>query len=130
MTRPGPQSREKPLIVLVDDEPGFLDLIAHWLEGDYRLRLFTSGEGVYEFVEQASPDLVILDAHMEPVDGYELCRRIRSNERFDLTSVLFLSGMASDEELLRQVEAGGSGFLTKPIERDELRRVIEEELSS
>ena len=123
-------AKRRPLIVLVDDEEGFLSLVSRWLERDYDLKLFTSGEGVYEALEGLKPDLVILDAHMQPVDGYELCRRIRSDARFDLTSVLFLTGAKSDADLVRQIEAGGSGFLNKPIEREELRRVIAEELAA
>jgi len=123
-------ARTKPLIVLVDDEPGFLALVTNWLSHDYDLRLFTSGEGVYEALEELKPDLVVLDAHMQPVDGYEVCRRIRRDPRFDLTSVLFLTGAKSDADLVLQIEAGGSGFLSKPIEREELRRVIAEELAA
>lgn len=120
----------KPVIVLVDDEPGFLKLVARWLERDYDLKLFTSGEGVYEALQELKPDLVVLDAHMQPIDGYELCRRIRADARFDLTSVLFLTGAKSDSDLMKQIEVGGSGFLNKPIEREELRRVIAEELAA
>lgn len=124
------KARSKPLIVLVDDEPAFLSLVARWLERDYELKLFTSGEGVYEALGELKPDLVVLDANMQPVDGYELCRRIRGDPRFDLTSVLFLTGAKSDADLMRQIEAGGSGFLNKPIEPEELRRVIAEELAA
>ncbi|OGR94045.1 MAG: hypothetical protein A2V88_10070 [Elusimicrobia bacterium RBG_16_66_12] len=116
--------------MLVDDEPAFLSLVARWLERDYDLKLFTSGEGVYEALGELKPDLVVLDANMQPVDGYELCRRIRGDARFDLTSVLFLTGAKSDADLVRQIEAGGSGFLNKPIEPEELRRVIAEELAA
>jgi len=122
--------RKKPVIVMVDDEPSFLALVSLWLARDYDLRLFTSGEGVYEALQDLKPDLVVLDAHMQPVDGYEVCRRIRQDSRFDLTSVLFLTGAKTDADLMRQIEAGGSGFLTKPIEPDELRRVIKEELAA
>ena len=122
--------RSKPLIVLVDDEPAFLSLISRWLERDYEVKSFTSGEGVYEAMGELKPDLVVLDVHMQPMDGYELCRRIRSDSRFDLTSVLFLTGAKSDADLVRQIEAGGSGFLNKPIDPQELRRVIAEELAA
>lgn len=122
--------RKKPRIVLVDDEPAFLSLISRWLGSDYDLKLFTSGEGVYEALEALKPDLVVLDACMQPLDGYEVCRRIRSDPRYDLTSVLFLTGAKSDADLVRQIEAGGTGFLSKPIDPQELRRVIEEELAT
>lgn len=118
------------MIVLVDDEPAFLSLVSRWLERDYDVRAFSSGEGVYEVLEQLRPDLVVLDVYMQPVSGYELCQRIRSDPRFDLTSVLFLTGAKTDAELIKQIEAGGSGFLNKPIEPEELRRVIAEELAA
>ena len=122
-------AKHRPMIVMVDDEPGYLSLLSKWLARDYDLRLFSSGEGVYEALEELKPDLVLLDVNMQPMDGLELCRRIRTDARFDLTSVLFLTAAKSDEDFTRQIEAGASGFLNKPIEREELRRVIAEELA-
>jgi len=120
------QIKERPRIIMVDDEVDFLELTARWLRTDYEVVTFGSGEGVMAQIEDLDPDLIVLDVHMPTLDGFELCRRIRAESRYDETPILFLTGSREDESYLKNLKAGGTSFLTKPIGRKQLQNAIRE----
>ena len=120
------QIKEKPRIIMVDDEVDFLELTARWLRTDYEVVTCGEGEGLLEKMEDLDPDLVILDVHMPVLDGFELCRRIRAEHRYDDIPILFLTGSREDETYLKNLKAGGTSFLTKPIGRKQLQHAIRE----
>lgn len=119
----------KPSVVLVDDEPDFLKIAAQWLEGEYDVASFSGGDGLLDKLEPLAPDVIVLDVIMPPPDGCAVCRQVRADPRFESVPVIFLTGADSDADFLRQLDAGGSRFLTKPIQAETLRQAIAEELA-
>ena len=115
-------------VALVDDQEDFLFLVARYLKAHYRVATFSRATAALEGLEAAAPDLVILDAHMPELTGYELCRRLRARPGLASTPVVFLTGSAYGEEEARGRELGAARFLVKPIEPEDLLRVVREVL--
>ncbi|MDE2491842.1 MAG: response regulator [Elusimicrobia bacterium] len=110
----------KPKVVMVDDEPDFVRVVRSWAEPRYSFVGLSRGAELLPRMEKERPGLVVLDVYMPDVDGFELCRRIRDDPRYRDVPVLFLTGSADGDDFLRNMEAGGNGYLTKPVDRAKL----------
>ena len=115
----------RPSIVIVDDNPDFLQVVKDWLEPEYDVALLPDGRGLMERLEAIRPDLLILDVGLPDVDGIELCRRIVLKRGFQTMPVLILTGRGADEDYVRSIASGGSSTMTKPVSRGELLASIE-----
>lgn len=113
-------------IVMVDDEPDFLTIASTWLEPKYELVPFTDGASLLSQLAVLEPDLLILDVRLPGLDGFKLCRRIRADRRFQGLPILFLTASHSDIDFFRNLEVGGTSYLTKPVSRRELLARIKE----
>src|SRR6185369_4138543 len=111
----------KPTILAVDDDPIMLDMYEAVLDDTYDLKLVSSGENALEFLA-ANPrvDLVLLDIVMPGMDGYEICRRIRSDASFAHVKIILVSSKVKLEERLCGYEVGADDYITKPFEASEL----------
>ncbi|NNN05540.1 MAG: response regulator [Elusimicrobia bacterium] len=118
----------KPKVVVVDDEKDFLRIIESWLQERYSVTCLPGGEGLAEEIRGLEPDLVLLDAHMPAQSGFDVCGRLRSSPDGAYLPIVFLTGSNADEDFLRHLDAGGSRYLTKPINRRELLAAVAEEL--
>jgi two-component system sensor histidine kinase ChiS len=109
-------SNPKICILLVDDDPTNLLLLEELLlcEG-YVTLLATSGAEALEIAAQTIPDLILLDVMMPDMDGFEVCRRFREDEKFQTVPVIFLTALDDDQSRLRGLEMMGDDYLTKPI---------------
>jgi putative two-component system response regulator len=113
--------RQPPVVLVVDDDVAHRTMIAKVL-GEQGYAVGTAGDGA-EAVEQAladPPDLVLLDVHMPRLDGTAACRRLKADPRTRLVPVLIVTGAHDREHRLRGVRAGCDGFLTKPVDLEEL----------
>jgi CheY-like chemotaxis protein len=117
---------DKPLIVMVDDEKEFLALVERWALPEFDFVGLTDGEELLEELEGLEPDLLVLDVRMPGLDGFELCRRVRADGRFRELPVLFLTGSRDDEDFLKNLQVGGSAFLSKPVGRRPLLAILRE----
>jgi signal transduction histidine kinase len=122
---PSGKQRRAPLVLVVDDEPRNVTLMSDLLiERGYEVLPATSGEQALELGAERKPDLALLDLRMPDIDGVELCRRFRQIPEVAATPVIFVTGAADGEDLVRCFEAGAVDFLTKPIRTaDLLQRV-------
>lgn len=103
-------------MLVVDDVPANLDVVVeHFREESLRLAVALSGEEALELVEEDPPDLILIDIMMPGMDGYELCRRLKSNDHTNDIPVIFLTakGDAADEE--RGLALGAVDYITKPF---------------
>ena len=117
-------------ILLVDDNVTNLQVIFEALSPEgYELLVAQSGEDALETVSQASPDLVLLDVKMPGIDGFETCRRLRASEQTAQIPVIFLSAHANIEAIEKAQGMGASGYLTKPIQFDEVTAKVREVLA-
>ncbi len=106
----------KPTLLLVDDTPANLDLLREMLSDDYTLRVATSGEIALKLaLREPIPSLILLDVSMPGIDGYEVCRRLKSDLHTARIPVIFVSAMDEVEDETKGFDAGGVDYITKPL---------------
>ena len=116
MNSPEPQpAGQRATVLVVDDTPANLTLMAQVLNKTYRVQLATSGAKALELAHRAPPDLVVLDVMMPGLDGYEVCRRLKAQARTRDVPVLFLTALSRPEDENAAFEAGGADFVNKPF---------------
>jgi len=110
------------LILIVDDDPVARETLEIILENEaYRFSMASSGPQAIEKAQNEFPDLILLDVMMPEMDGFEVCRRIRSIPEIAEVPVIILTALDDQQSLLRGIEAGADDFLSKPFNRVELR---------
>lgn len=114
-----------PVVVLIDDEPDFLTLARGWLVPKFDVTTLDEGEDVVEVLIGLEPDLVVLDVNMEP-DGFTLAKQIRAQQALSYVPLLFLTASKSDADFMRNLDVGGSAYLTKPVTKRKLLAMVEE----
>ena len=112
----------RDVVLLVDDSPDALGFLTEALEkSGYSVLIATSGQAALNIAERIVPDIVLLDAVMPGMDGFETCRRLKTSAALGQVPVLFMTGLSETEHVVRALEAGGVDYLTKPINVDELK---------
>jgi two-component system sensor histidine kinase/response regulator len=108
-------------ILIVDDNPQNLQVLGNiLLENNYKIEFSTRGEAALEWFKTRSFDLILLDINMPGMDGFEVCRQIRSNHLMDNVPVIFLSASADRESILKGFDLGAQDYITKPFDSREL----------
>ena len=110
MTAPGP-----PVVLVVDDTPAEADILADTLADAYDVLTASSGPAALELAMDRVPDLILLDAAMPGMDGYEVCRRLKLSPRTRSIPVIFVTALNQEEEETRGLSAGAIDYITKPI---------------
>lgn len=108
-------SEEKARLLIVDDTPSNLDVLRELLGGRYQLRLATSGERALEIARGDPPDLVLLDIMMPGMDGYTVCRTLKSSETTRRIPVIFVTAMQQIEDEARGFDCGCVDYIIKPV---------------
>lgn len=105
-----------PLLLLVDDMPANLHLLAASLKAEYRIKTATNGRSALELAAREDrPNLILLDVMMPGMNGIEVLRRLRSNPETSEIPVIFVSADASEQSQLDTLELGADDYLTKPV---------------
>lgn len=118
-------SHPRDIVLLVDDSPEALGFLTEALEqSGFSVLIATSGASALGIVDRITPDIILLDAVMPGMDGFETCQRLKANAGVAQTPVVFMTGLTETEHVVRALEAGGVDYLTKPINIDELRARI------
>lgn len=108
-------------ILAVDDMPDNLLLLKMMLESaGYRIELAESGDAALAQIQQALPDLIILDVMMPGISGYEVTQKIRSDPRLPYIPILLISAH-EQSSVVKGLDAGADDFIRKPVELDELQ---------
>jgi len=122
---PSGKERRAPLVMVVDDEPINVQLVSTLLtEFGYEVLPALSGEEALERSALRRPDLAIFDLKMPGMDGIALCRQFREIPELAAVPVIFVTGTADEEALVRCFEAGAVDFLNKPILAAELQQRV------
>lgn len=130
MTGPG-AALPRDIVLLVDDSPEALGFLTDALEqSGFSALIATSGQAALNIAERITPDIILLDAVMPSMDGFETCRRLKANAAVAQVPVIFMTGLTETEHVVRALESGGVDYLTKPINIDELRARIRVHLSN
>lgn len=121
MTVPTPPPAERAVVLLIDDAPDTVRMIAEALDdAGYTVLVATDGATALQRVERVIPDAVLLDACMPGMDGFETCRRLKQAPGMRTVPVIFMTGLAETERLVEGLSAGGIDYLVKPVVPDEL----------
>ncbi|MDO1582153.1 response regulator transcription factor [Rhizobium oryzicola] len=121
----------RDIVLLVDDSPETLGFLTDALEeAGFSVLIATSGQMALTIVERITPDMILLDAVMPAMDGFETCRRLKANPAISQVPVIFMTGLTETEHVVTALEAGGVDYLTKPINIGELRARIRVHLSN
>ena len=113
--------QDLPCILIVDDAPENLEVLERFLKSKgYRTRPVPSGKLALQAAESDPPDLILLDIHMPEIDGYEVCRQLKENEKLRDVPVLFLSALSETMDKVKAFQVGGVDYVTKPFEFEEV----------
>jgi two-component system phosphate regulon response regulator PhoB len=105
-----------PFVLIVDDEPHVITLIRVTLEDEsFRIIESTDGMQALAAAEENVPRLIFLDVRMPGLDGFEVCRRLRSDSRFSATKIIMLTASGQEADRARGIAAGADEYLTKPF---------------
>lgn len=115
------QPDRKPLLLIVDDNPQNLQLLGDIVEKNgFEPALALSGKQALEYVLREKPDLILLDIMMPEMDGYEVCKRLKSGPGTKNIPIIFLTAKAETEDVVKGFEAGGVDYVSKPFNSMEL----------
>jgi DNA-binding NarL/FixJ family response regulator len=114
-------SNKRDVALVVDDSPETLRLLTDALDGaGMTVMVAMDGAAAMRIVDQITPDIVLLDAVMPGMDGFETCRRLKRDAGLSNVPVIFMTGLAETEHIVRGLEAGGVDYVTKPIVIEEM----------
>ena len=115
------ESKKRDVALVVDDSPETLRLLTDALDGaGMTVMVALDGAAAIRIIDQITPDIVLLDAVMPGIDGFETCRRLKRDAGLANVPVIFMTGLADTEHIVRGLEAGGVDYVTKPIAIEEM----------
>lgn len=111
-----PDTLAQRTVLIVDDQPDSIQVLARLIKDDYRVRVATGGEKALEIAAgEDPPDLILLDVEMPGIDGYEVCRRLKFHPRTVGIPVLFITARNDPEDEERGLTLGAVDYISKPF---------------
>ena len=118
-----------PIILLVDDNHQNLQVLGKLLQEEkYKIEFALNGESALDWLNNKQFDLILLDLHMPGMNGFEVCKRIRSDKTIQEIPVIFLSAESERESILKGFEVGAQDYVTKPFDSRELLARVKTQL--
>jgi DNA-binding response OmpR family regulator/DNA-binding CsgD family transcriptional regulator len=115
------ESKKRDVALVVDDSPETLRLLTDALDNvGMTVMVALDGTAAMRIVDQITPDIILLDAVMPGMDGFETCRRLKRETGLSNVPVIFMTGLAETEHIVSGLEAGGVDYVTKPIAIEEM----------
>jgi DNA-binding response OmpR family regulator/DNA-binding CsgD family transcriptional regulator len=115
------QHNQPLLVLIVDDVPDNVAVLHDALdESGYTVLVANSGKTALEVAAKAEPDVILLDAIMPEMDGFEVCRKLKANNKTSQIPVIFMTGLTETESVVAAFEAGGTDYVTKPVRVNEV----------
>lgn len=106
----------KPYILIVDDSPTNIQILAASLKDKYQLKIATNGEMCIQIATQNPfPDLILLDVEMPGISGYDVCKKLKSSDETKSIPIIFVTGRQANEDEERGLKLGAVDYITKPI---------------
>ncbi len=123
-------AQKPPVILIVDDNPDNLRLLFSILNNNgYDIRPIRNGRAALSFARSIMPDLILLDIMMPPPDGYEICRRLKSDDRTRDIPVIFISALNEVFNKVKAFSLGGVDYVAKPFQKEEVLARVDTHLS-
>jgi DNA-binding response OmpR family regulator/DNA-binding CsgD family transcriptional regulator len=115
------ESMRRDTVLVVDDTPETLGFLTDTLDhAGYTVLIATDGESALNLVDQITPDLILMDAMMPGMNGFDTCRKLKQRKMLSHMPVIFMTGLSQTEHVVEGLTAGGVDYVTKPIVIDEL----------
>ncbi|BDQ34856.1 hybrid sensor histidine kinase/response regulator [Pseudodesulfovibrio portus] len=109
------ESPDRPTVLVVDDNRLNIDLLVEILRNDYELQVALNGMTALEIVQDSLPDIILLDIMMPEMNGYDVCRRLKSDPRTQKIPVIFITAKTQIEDEALGLAIGAVDYLTKPV---------------
>ncbi|MCP4268467.1 MAG: SpoIIE family protein phosphatase [Candidatus Brocadiaceae bacterium] len=119
----------KCTVLVVDDTEANIDILVAALDSEYEVSVAMDGENALEIVNTDPPDLILLDIMMPSIDGYEVCRRLKSEPKTSGIPIIFITAMSEIENKTKGLELGAVDYITKPFEAMEVKARVKTHLS-
>jgi len=111
----------RPTVLVVDDQPAMLNLLIEAFEPTgFNVLVALQGEMALRLLDQVTPDVILLDAVMPGIDGFETCRLIKRRPALALVPVIFMTGLTDTSNIVDGLAAGGVDYVTKPVVPEEV----------
>lgn len=104
-----------PVLLIVDDDPNSIHLLADIFNQDYDILFATTGKKALEIASQEKPDLILLDVMMPDIDGYEVCKQLKQNPDTLDIPIIFVTAHSNVTEEIHALEMGAADFISKPF---------------
>jgi DNA-binding response OmpR family regulator len=118
-------------ILIVDDEPNIVLALEYLMrKNGFEVFIARNGSEALELIKTEIPDLMLLDIMMPDVDGYEVCRIVKSQEEYSACKVIFLSAKSKKVDMEKGYELGADLYLTKPFSTRNLLKSVKELLNT
>jgi two-component system phosphate regulon response regulator PhoB/two-component system alkaline phosphatase synthesis response regulator PhoP len=109
------------LIAIIDDEPDILELVSINLKkASYRVKEFPDSESFFRSLAAETPDLIILDLMLPDMDGFEVCKFLKGQDKYTSIPIIMLTARAEETEMVLGLELGADDYVTKPFSPREL----------
>ena len=109
------------IIAVVDDDPDVLKVLAfHLTRADYKVEELLDAKSLFSFLNKTVPDLIVLDIGLPDMDGFDVCKKLKKNERLASIPIIMLTGRAEEMHKVLGLELGADDYIVKPFSANEL----------
>ena len=118
----------KKVVLIVDDEPANINLVAEILHNLYEIRIATNGMTALSMIEKVKPDLILLDINMPQMNGYEVAAKLKSSKETTSIPFIFLTAKSDAQSIVEGFKHGAVDYISKPFSKEELLARVETHL--
>ena len=112
---------QEPMILIVDDQPNNIKVLISFLKSqNFQTRIAESGERALQLLDRFLPDLILLDVMMPGMNGFDTCRKIKTDEKKADIPIIFMTALENIEDKVQGFKAGGVDYITKPFDQTEM----------
>ncbi|MCP4696256.1 MAG: response regulator [Gammaproteobacteria bacterium] len=123
------ETKRREMLLVVDDMPANLSVLTDFLRSaGFKIATAKNGKGALRRVDHARPDLILLDVMMPGMDGFEVCRTLKSQETTRDIPIIFMTALADTVDKVKGLKLGAADYITKPIQQEEALARIETQL--
>ena len=115
-------------VLVVDDAESNIDILVDALGSDYEVSVAMDGESALQDIAEEIPDLILLDIIMPGVDGYEVCKRVKADEKTQKIPIIFITALTEEQDEAKGLALGAVDYVTKPFSPDLVKSRVKNQL--
>jgi putative two-component system response regulator len=120
---------KKPVLLIIDDNQLNVETLTDYLEHDYQIHGALTGPDALAMANDIQPDLILLDIMMPFMDGFEICRKLKSNALTNHIPIIFITGKGDEADIAQGFEQGAVDYITKPFHVPEIQMRVKHHLN-